>query len=104
MKNPHLVILERWYINERIQWKYALILVISIGFAYLTSNLFINGLIGYRGNSWNIYFDNIQMINNDVDAVKPIINNSKDAIAIRKIHINFFFIFLSPLFTISTTL
>lgn len=60
---------------------FILILVISIGFAYLTSNLFINGLIGYRGNSWNIYFDNIQMINNDVDADKPIINNSKDAIS-----------------------
>lgn len=57
-----------------------LILIISIGFAYLTSSLFINGLVGYKGNSWNIYFDNIKILKNDIDAFSPTINNSKDTI------------------------
>lgn len=57
-----------------------LILIISIGFAYLTSSLVINGIIGYKGNTWNIYFDNIHMITNDVGGDKPIINNSKDTV------------------------
>lgn len=57
-----------------------LILIISIGFAYLTSSLVINGIIGYKGNTWNIYFDNIHMITNDVGGEKPTINNSKDTV------------------------
>ena len=57
---------------------FILILFISIGFAYLSSSLNIAGLIGYKGNTWNVYFDNVQMIKNDVSADKPIINNSKD--------------------------
>ena len=57
-----------------------LILIISIGFAYLTSSLVINGIIGYKGNTWNIYFDNIHMITNDVGGDKPTINNSKDTV------------------------
>lgn len=57
-----------------------LILIISIGFAYLTSSLVINGIIGYKGNTWNIYFDNINMITNDVGGDKPTINNSKDTV------------------------
>ena len=59
---------------------FILILFISIGFAYLSATLNIAGLIGYKGNSWNIYFDNVQMIKNDVSADKPIINNSKDSV------------------------
>lgn len=57
-----------------------LILFVSIGFAYLSASLNIAGLIGYKGNSWNIYFDNVQMIKNDVSGDKPIINNSKDSV------------------------
>lgn len=57
-----------------------LILIISIGFAYLTSSLVINGIIGYKGNTWNIYFDNIHMITNDVGGDKPTINNSKNTV------------------------
>ena len=59
---------------------FILILFIIIGFAYLSATLNIAGLIGYKGNSWNIYFDNVQMIKNDVSADKPIINNSKDSV------------------------
>lgn len=54
-----------------------LILFISIGFAYLSTNLFMNGLIGYRGNSWSIYFDNIQVIYDNVGVTDPVISNDK---------------------------
>lgn len=57
-----------------------LVLSISIGFAYLSTTLNIAGLIGYKGNSWNIYFDNVQMIINDVNGNKPTINNDKDTV------------------------
>ena len=57
-----------------------LILSISIGFAYLSATLNIAGLIGYKGNSWNIYFDNVQIINNIEGTNKPTINNSKDEV------------------------
>lgn len=68
---------------KKIKKKYIifiLILFISIGFAYLSTTLNIAGLIGYKGNKWNVYFDNIQMITNDVSGEKPVINNSKDSI------------------------
>ena len=54
-----------------------LILFISIGFAYLSTNLFMNGLIGYRGYSWSIYFDNIQVIYDNVGVTDPVISNNK---------------------------
>lgn len=37
-----------------------LILLISIGFAYLTATLNISTLVGYSGNTWDIYFDNLR--------------------------------------------
>ena len=36
-----------------------LLVLISIGFAYLTSTLEINGIAGIGRNTWNIYFDNV---------------------------------------------
>ncbi|MDO4996056.1 MAG: InlB B-repeat-containing protein [Bacilli bacterium] len=36
-----------------------LLVLISIGFAYLTSTLEINGITGIGRNTWNIYFDNV---------------------------------------------
>lgn len=36
-----------------------LLVLISIGFAYLTTTLEINGIAGIGRNNWNIYFDNV---------------------------------------------
>ena len=36
-----------------------LLVLISIGFSYLTSTLEINGITGIGRNTWNIYFDNV---------------------------------------------
>ena len=38
----------------------ALVLVISIGFAFLSARLDINGLANIKKIKWNIYFDNVQ--------------------------------------------
>lgn len=37
-----------------------LMLLISIGFAYLTATLNISTLVGYSGNTWDVYFDNLR--------------------------------------------
>lgn len=57
-----------------------LLFFISIGFAFLSAALNINGLIGYRGNSWDVHLENVQIITNDIDADSPIINDSKDSV------------------------
>lgn len=38
---------------------FLLILFISIGFAYLSTNLFLRGTGIFSANSWDIYFDNV---------------------------------------------
>ena len=57
-----------------------LVLVISSGFAFLSSNLFINGTIGYKESKWNVYFDNIQVEKNDISAGLPTIEEDKTTI------------------------
>ena len=37
-----------------------LVLLISVGFAYLSATLNISTLIGYTGNTWDVYFDNLR--------------------------------------------
>ena len=48
--------------NNKIYIVLLLVLFISIGFAYLSATLNINGLANITGNSWKIYFDNIQYV------------------------------------------
>ena len=38
---------------------FLIILFISIGFAYLSTNLFLSGTGIFSANSWDIYFDNV---------------------------------------------
>ena len=44
------------------------ILCMGIGFAFLTSNLTITGNTSVSGNSWNVYFNNVQVSEGSVDA------------------------------------
>ena len=44
------------------------ILSMGIGFAYLTSNLTITGNTSVSGNSWNVYFTNVQVSEGSVEA------------------------------------
>lgn len=43
-----------------------LLLFISIGFAYLSTTLNINGGITFNQNNWDIHFENIKVITTDV--------------------------------------
>lgn len=43
-----------------------LVLFISIGFAYLSTTLNLNGAITFNENNWDIHFENIKVISTDV--------------------------------------
>lgn len=38
------------------------------------------GLVGFADSKWDVHFDDIQVISNDIDAAAPIINNEKTSI------------------------
>ena len=44
------------------------VLCMGIGFAYLSSNLTITGNTSVSGNKWNVYFTNVQVSENSVEA------------------------------------
>ncbi len=48
-----------------------LLVIIGICYAYLTSNLSITGITEISGNSWNIHFTNVQVLNGSVNATTP---------------------------------
>ena len=56
---------------------YLLILCMGIGFAFLTSQLSIVGITGVKGGTWRVYFDNVQVDSNSVEATTPVIDADK---------------------------
>ncbi len=50
-----------------------LIFFISIGFAVLTSTLTITGESTFKKNTWEIYFDNVEVLYGDHESI-PVIN------------------------------
>ncbi|MDO4996033.1 MAG: glycine rich domain-containing protein [Bacilli bacterium] len=44
-----------------------LILFITIGFAYLSTTLNINGAVTFRENNWDIHFENLTIVSEDVE-------------------------------------
>ena len=57
-----------------------LVLFISIGFAYLSTQLNIFGTTEIKANSWNIYFDNVQVTEGSVTANTPEIDEDKTTV------------------------
>lgn len=51
-----------------------LLCIITIGFASLSTTLNINGTTKIKGNTWNVYFDNVQVKDGSVDAAVPSIS------------------------------
>ncbi len=49
-----------------------LILLISVGYAALTTNLSINGTAIFKKQTWNVYFDNVQIKTGSVSGAKVI--------------------------------
>ena len=53
-----------------------IILTIGIGYAYLTSNLSINGTSEIASNVWDIHFDNLKVSDGSVSAINEATINS----------------------------
>ena len=54
-----------------------IVLCMGIGFSYLTSGLTIRGNTEVSGNSWDIYFENIQVLSGSVSSPLPSIDTNK---------------------------
>lgn len=61
----------------------AIILILSVGFAYLTASLSINGGASVKGNTWNVYLNNINVLTSSgsIAADSIGINNEKDTVS-----------------------
>ncbi|MBR4693751.1 MAG: hypothetical protein IKP07_02965 [Bacilli bacterium] len=60
----------------KTKYIFVLILLISIGFAYLTSNLSLSGISNIFGHTWDVHFENIQITSGNVQANTPVISNN----------------------------
>ncbi len=56
------------FMRNKRSFIFITILCMGIGFAFLTSNLTINGNTSVSGNSWNIYFTNVQVNEESIEA------------------------------------
>lgn len=59
---------------------FLLILGISIGFAYLSTNLNITGSSLIKGNTWDVHFENVQVTSGSVTATTPTISTDKKSV------------------------
>jgi len=59
---------------------FLLILFISIGFAYLSTNLNITGSSLIKGNTWDVHFENVQVTSGSVSATTPTISTDKKSV------------------------
>ena len=66
--------------NQKLLIITILVLIISIGFAYLTTTLEIQTIAGVRGNTWKIYFDNVEIYQGEDLATKLPTTSSTDTL------------------------
>ena len=59
---------------------FLLAISIGVGYAYLTSNLKINGTTKISKNTWDIHFQDVTMINNTVSAANPTLTSSNTVV------------------------
>ena len=76
----------RKFINHKKRMIYFslffLLLFISIGYAYLSASLSINGNTTIAANTWDIHFENLSITNGSVTASTPAaINGSSTSIS-----------------------
>ena len=56
---------------------FILLILISIGFAYLTSNLSLSGISSIFRNTWDVHFENVVVSKNSVEAETPVIDSNR---------------------------
>ncbi len=54
---------------------FAVLFCITIGYAYLTSSLTINGMGSIKNPTWDIHFENVQVNSDSVDSEEPVIDS-----------------------------
>ncbi len=54
---------------------FAVLFCITIGYAYLTSSLTINGMGSIKNPTWDIHFENVQVNSESVDSEEPVIDS-----------------------------
>ncbi|MBP5678947.1 MAG: hypothetical protein J6X28_03885, partial [Bacilli bacterium] len=59
----------------------ALLLCITLGYAFLNANLNINGTSSIHNATWNVYWDNVQVTEGSVSATTPTIDTSKTTVS-----------------------
>ena len=57
-----------------------LVLALGLGYAFLTTTLNISGTTDVDSNTWNVYWDNVQVIEGSVTAETPVIDSSKTSV------------------------
>ena len=62
--------------NSLILGMILLVLVLGIGYAYLNTTLNISGTTDVDANTWNVYWDNVQVTNESVAAETPEIDTN----------------------------
>ncbi len=58
-----------------------LLLGITLGYAYLTTNLNINGTANVNRATWDIHFENVQVSSGSVTAATPVIDTAKTTVS-----------------------
>jgi len=61
--------------NVNIIMLLIIIFLISIGYSYLNTNVSINGISSIASSQWNVYWNNVQVMNGSVEANTPTIIN-----------------------------
>ena len=59
---------------------FVVILLFGLGYAYLTTTLSINGTTDVDSNTWNIYWDNVEVTTGSVAADTPVIDTNKTTV------------------------
>ncbi len=66
---------------------FVLVLVLGLGYAYLTTTLSINGTTDVDSNTWNVYWDNVQVTSGSVTGAQvttaPTIDTDKTTVSFR---------------------
>ena len=60
---------------------FLIVLALGLGYAYLTTTLSINGTTDVDSNTWNVYWDNVQVTEGSVTATTPTIDTNKTTVS-----------------------
>ncbi len=58
-----------------------ILLSLTLGFAYLNTSLNINGVADVDSNTWNVYWDNVQVSSGSVEADTPVIDTNQTSVS-----------------------